>query len=362
MIRAFRAFLDFCYIARRAELSETDLNELDGALGRFHQHRRIFQATGVREDGPGGFSLPRQHAMVHYRDMVEEFGAPCGLCSSITESKHIVAVKEPYRRSSHYEALGQMLLINQRLDKLAACRRIFEERGMLKYTSLERAVERIKHLQQEVMRDAQAAGYNETEDDAGAQESDHAASEQGADRPAVGGAGLEYVEVDSDSQSGIGNSQSGIRDDGQSKIGDDGQSEVARASSGSPIEEDARSEESEESDIELADIDADSEGVETNADSDDEADSHEEPPHFDIDDLGLDEDVDDADDDGEADNLKTAHHVFLSRVRRAYCLLLYGGSHLISLPNRASLSSKRAHSWSLYQRTWPFGPLQGVHS
>ena len=50
------------------------------------------------------------------------FGAPNGLCSSITESKHIKAVKEPYRWSSHFEALGQMLMTNQRLDKLAACR------------------------------------------------------------------------------------------------------------------------------------------------------------------------------------------------------------------------------------------------
>ena len=48
------------------------------------------------------------------------FSAPNGLCSLITESKHIKAVKEPYRRSSHFEALGQMLLTNQRSDKLTA--------------------------------------------------------------------------------------------------------------------------------------------------------------------------------------------------------------------------------------------------
>ena len=32
-----------------------------------------------------------------------------------------MAVKEPYQQSSHFEALGQILLTNQRLDKLAAC-------------------------------------------------------------------------------------------------------------------------------------------------------------------------------------------------------------------------------------------------
>ncbi|KAF8957103.1 hypothetical protein BDZ97DRAFT_120310 [Flammula alnicola] len=61
-----------------------------------------------------------------------EFGAPNGLCSSITESKHIKAVKEPWRRSSHFEALAQMLVTNQRLDKLAAARVDFRARGMLK--------------------------------------------------------------------------------------------------------------------------------------------------------------------------------------------------------------------------------------
>ncbi|KAI0038125.1 hypothetical protein FA95DRAFT_1475492, partial [Auriscalpium vulgare] len=49
----------------------------------------------------------------HYRHLIEEFAALNGLWSSITESKHIKAVKEPWRRWSRNEALGQMLLANQ---------------------------------------------------------------------------------------------------------------------------------------------------------------------------------------------------------------------------------------------------------
>jgi hypothetical protein len=60
--------------------------------------------------------------------MIEDFGAPGGLCSSITESRHITAVKKPWRRSNRYQALGQMLLINQRLDKLAAMSSDFTSR------------------------------------------------------------------------------------------------------------------------------------------------------------------------------------------------------------------------------------------
>ena len=60
------------------------------------------------------------------------FGAPNGLCSSITESKHILAVKDPYNRSNYCNALGQILLMNQCQDKLAAVHVNFEHRGMLR--------------------------------------------------------------------------------------------------------------------------------------------------------------------------------------------------------------------------------------
>ncbi|KAG6809100.1 hypothetical protein H0H92_001623 [Tricholoma furcatifolium] len=128
MIRALAAFMEFCYLARRSILDEEDLVALDDALGRFHRERVVFEVEGVR---PDGFSLPRQHSMCHYRHLIQEFGAPNGLCSSITESKHIVAVKEPWRRSNRFEALGQMLLTNQRLDKLSAARVHFKEAGLL---------------------------------------------------------------------------------------------------------------------------------------------------------------------------------------------------------------------------------------
>ena len=127
MVRALSAFLDFCYLVRRSVLNEATLDAIDAAVDRFHQERTVFITSGVRVH----LSLPRQHAMVHYRELIELFGAPNGLCSSITESKHIRAVKEPWRCSNRFNALGQMLVTNQRLDKLAAARRWFMERGML---------------------------------------------------------------------------------------------------------------------------------------------------------------------------------------------------------------------------------------
>ncbi|TRM64435.1 hypothetical protein BD626DRAFT_430192 [Schizophyllum amplum] len=127
VLRCLTAFLDFTYIARRSDLNTRSLIELDDALTRFHKYREVFRRAGVHDT----LSLPRQHSMVHYREMIEDFGAPNGLCTSITENRHITAVKKPWRRSSRYKALGQMLLTNTRLDKLNAARSSFVASGLL---------------------------------------------------------------------------------------------------------------------------------------------------------------------------------------------------------------------------------------
>ncbi|KAI5986658.1 hypothetical protein EDD15DRAFT_2174768, partial [Pisolithus albus] len=128
IVRTLRAFLEFCYIVRQNVITDDTLKDLRNALERFHHYREVFRDVGVRTEG---FSLPRQHSLVHYEALICLFGAPNGLCTSITESKHITAVKKPWRRSSKYKALGQILRTNQRLSQLAAARTDFEARGML---------------------------------------------------------------------------------------------------------------------------------------------------------------------------------------------------------------------------------------
>ena len=87
MVCALQAFLDFCYLAHRDVLDTKSLVAMQDA-------------------------------------------------SSITESKHIKAVKKPYRQSGHYQALGHMLLINKHLHKLMASQVDFQRCGMLKGTCL----------------------------------------------------------------------------------------------------------------------------------------------------------------------------------------------------------------------------------
>jgi hypothetical protein len=111
-VQTMHAFLEFCYIAQCDVHDTHSLAVLDDALERFHRHRKIFCTSGIC---PNGFNLPRQHLLIHYVKLIWAFGAPNGLCSSITESKHIKAVKEPWQRSSCFDALSQMLLTNQHL-------------------------------------------------------------------------------------------------------------------------------------------------------------------------------------------------------------------------------------------------------
>ncbi|KAG2751920.1 hypothetical protein P692DRAFT_201838648 [Suillus brevipes Sb2] len=128
IVRAFR-------LVRRNIITEDSLLQIEDALSRFHHYREIFRTTDVVLH----FSLPRQHSLMHYARNIRLFAAPNGLCSSITENKHIKAVKEPWRRSSRFNALGQILLTNQRLDKLSALQVNFTRRGMLTGTCLSAA-------------------------------------------------------------------------------------------------------------------------------------------------------------------------------------------------------------------------------
>ena len=128
MVRSLRYLIEFCYIVRRDVQTTTTLIELEKTLELFHDAREVFVETGIRE--PESVP-PRQHSLIHYPHLIREFGSPNGLCSSITESKHIKAVKEPWRQSNRWNALSQMLITNQRLNKLTASETIFKSKQML---------------------------------------------------------------------------------------------------------------------------------------------------------------------------------------------------------------------------------------
>ncbi|KAJ7440045.1 hypothetical protein FB451DRAFT_1445189 [Mycena latifolia] len=93
-----------CYLVRRNIVGEATLGAIDAALVRYHAERKFSRKAGVC---PNGFCLPRQHSLTHYRYLIQE----------VQRSEWSLFVNH---RS--YEALHQMLTINDRLDKLAAAR------------------------------------------------------------------------------------------------------------------------------------------------------------------------------------------------------------------------------------------------
>lgn len=96
MVHTVCAFLEFCYLVRRNIIDKQALTQIQDTLERFYRYRKVFQESQVVMT----FSLPQQHSMKHYSNMIRMFSAPNGLCSLITELKHIKAVKEPYQRSN----------------------------------------------------------------------------------------------------------------------------------------------------------------------------------------------------------------------------------------------------------------------
>ena len=144
IVCTFCAFLEFCYLVCRHVITEQTLKDIEDALAHFHHYREIFKSGEIPVVTT--FSLPQQHAAKHYPELICLFGAPNGLCSSITECKHIKAVKEPYWWSNKYNAIGQMLLTNQHLDKLASCCADFTSHGMLEGTCLSAALQSLQCL------------------------------------------------------------------------------------------------------------------------------------------------------------------------------------------------------------------------
>ena len=126
MVWAVSTFLDFTYLVRRQVISANVLQWVKKTVENFHEYRKIFKAVGIVDD----FNLPRQHVIVHYPRFIQQFGAPNGLCTSITESKH-KHVKTAYKHTNRVAPVEQMTKYSERMDKMSAQYTEYQRRGML---------------------------------------------------------------------------------------------------------------------------------------------------------------------------------------------------------------------------------------
>ena len=129
MVQCIATFMDACYIACRNAITGPSLEHFWSH--KIHTLWNTFIEAGIWML----ISLPHQHALFHYFYSIHLFGSPNGLCLSITESKHIKAVKEPWRQSSRYHALIQMLWTLVWMDKMENLQHAFAKMGMLAGTT-----------------------------------------------------------------------------------------------------------------------------------------------------------------------------------------------------------------------------------
>jgi len=103
MVQAMRAFLEFCYIARRDVHDTHSLEALEDCPSAvFTTIVRSFGQAGVRTDG---FNLPRQHSLIHYiKTHSGIWGSKWFFAHLLQSPKHIKAHgREPWRRSNRFE-------------------------------------------------------------------------------------------------------------------------------------------------------------------------------------------------------------------------------------------------------------------
>ena len=117
MFQCLAIFLDFTYTACYSEHDIVSLSTMEKALAYFHKLHVVLIKTRVF---PDRFGLPCQNSLVHYIHSIQQFGSPNGLCSSITKSNHIKAIKKTWRCSNYNEPIDQMLGMLTYLLKLSA--------------------------------------------------------------------------------------------------------------------------------------------------------------------------------------------------------------------------------------------------
>jgi hypothetical protein len=83
--------------------------------------------TGVHTS----ISLPHQHTLMHYPSKIKHFTSPNGVCSSITESMHITAVKKPWWHSNRNNTLPQIMQTISQLYRLNTLHKVYNNRDML---------------------------------------------------------------------------------------------------------------------------------------------------------------------------------------------------------------------------------------
>lgn len=95
---AVRALMDFVYLTSFQSHTTTTLAAMKTALEEFHAYKAVFVALGACS--PAYFNIPKYHMLLHYIELIEQFGSTDGYNTEWSECLHIDYAKDAYRALS----------------------------------------------------------------------------------------------------------------------------------------------------------------------------------------------------------------------------------------------------------------------
>ncbi|KAG8686921.1 hypothetical protein FRC08_012267, partial [Ceratobasidium sp. 394] len=92
-VRLVRVLLDFLYLAERAQLTASELEEMEEALCTFHSLKKVLVELELVADLDKFDYIPKFHMLGHYTHSIRELGTPDGYNTESPEHLHVVYVK-----------------------------------------------------------------------------------------------------------------------------------------------------------------------------------------------------------------------------------------------------------------------------
>ncbi|KAG8732169.1 hypothetical protein FRC10_001170 [Ceratobasidium sp. 414] len=117
-VKMVRVLLDFLYLAERAQLTASELEEMEEALRTFHSLKKVLVELELVADLDKFDYVPKFHMLGHYAHSIRELGTPDGYNTESPEHLHVIYVKRGWRASNHRQAIKQIVDYIRRLDAI----------------------------------------------------------------------------------------------------------------------------------------------------------------------------------------------------------------------------------------------------
>ncbi|KAJ1304180.1 hypothetical protein OPQ81_008580 [Rhizoctonia solani] len=113
-----QSVLDFTYRAHKSQMSDSELQQLERALGEFHNNKPVLVELGIYKTLNDLNRVKKLHMATHYHHAIHEMGTPDGYNTESPEHLHIIYAKKGWRASNKVCPMPQMTKFVQRYEAL----------------------------------------------------------------------------------------------------------------------------------------------------------------------------------------------------------------------------------------------------